>query len=102
MPPMAVIDLLSRTVDRLPDAKQVLLTTGADTDAAIRAINEVKLDYYLLKPWDPPASTAASASLNRAVAICERTFGRVVPKVRQLLETIGSGGDSRYDHRMAL
>jgi len=54
MPQMSGIELLARTVDRLPDAKRVLLTAYADTDAAIRAINEVKLDYYLLKPWDPP------------------------------------------------
>ena len=37
-----------------PDAKRVLLTAYADTSAAIAAINEVALDYYLLKPWDPP------------------------------------------------
>src|SRR6202020_1548431 len=37
-----------------PDAKRVLLTAYADTQAAIAAINEVLLDYYLLKPWDPP------------------------------------------------
>ena len=38
----------------MPDAKRVLLTAYADTEAAIQAINEVALDYYLLKPWDPP------------------------------------------------
>ena len=38
----------------VPDAKRVLLTAYADTEAAIEAINEVALDYYLLKPWDPP------------------------------------------------
>src|SRR5258708_17038279 len=37
-----------------PEDKRVLLTAYADTDAAISAINEVSLDYYLLKPWDPP------------------------------------------------
>ena len=37
-----------------PEAKRVLLTAYADTEAAIAAINEVALDYYLLKPWDPP------------------------------------------------
>jgi thioredoxin reductase (NADPH) len=42
----------ARTV--VPDAKRVLLTAYADTEAAIAAINEVALDYYLLKPWDPP------------------------------------------------
>ena len=38
----------------MPEAKRVLLTAYADTEAAIQAINEVDLDYYLLKPWDPP------------------------------------------------
>ena len=38
----------------VPEAKRVLLTAYADTEAAIAAINEVALDYYLLKPWDPP------------------------------------------------
>ena len=38
----------------LPDAKRVLLTAYADTEAAIAAINEVGLDHYLMKPWDPP------------------------------------------------
>ena len=41
-------------MDLVPDAKRVLLTAYADTDAAIRAINDVDLDHYLLKPWDPP------------------------------------------------
>jgi thioredoxin reductase (NADPH) len=37
-----------------PAAKRVLLTAYADTDVAIRAINEIRLDQYLQKPWDPP------------------------------------------------
>ena len=54
MPQMTGIEFLARAVERFPDAKRVLLTAYADTDAAIRAINDVKLHYYLLKPWDPP------------------------------------------------
>lgn len=54
MPQMTGIELLAKSVERLPDTKRVLLTAYADTDAAIRAINEIKLHYYLLKPWDPP------------------------------------------------
>jgi thioredoxin reductase (NADPH) len=54
MPQMTGIQFLSRAAERLPGAKRVLLTAYADTDAAIRATNEVKLHYYLLKPWDPP------------------------------------------------
>ena len=40
--------------EHAPDAKLVLLTAYADTDVAIKAINDIGLDYYLLKPWDPP------------------------------------------------
>lgn len=54
MPQMTGIELLERAHPQAPTAKQLLLTAYADTDAAIRAINKVGLDYYLLKPWDPP------------------------------------------------
>ena len=54
MPGMTGVDLLEQSIELFPDAKRVLLTAYADTDAAIRAINTVGLDYYLLKPWDPP------------------------------------------------
>jgi len=54
MPQMSGIEFLSRAMGSFPDAKRVLLTAYADTEAAIRAINEVKLNHYLLKPWDPP------------------------------------------------
>src|SRR5919112_6807237 len=54
MPGMPGTDYLVRARTLVPDAKRVLLTAYADTKAAIAAINEVALDYYLLKPWDPP------------------------------------------------
>ncbi len=54
MPGMAGTDYLVQARQLVPEAKRVLLTAYADTDAAIAAINEVALDYYLLKPWDPP------------------------------------------------
>lgn len=54
MPEMNGVDLLARIQRLLPDSKRVLLTAYADTEAAIAAINESQLDYYLLKPWDPP------------------------------------------------
>ena len=54
MPGLTGVDVLEQAMDLVPDAKRVLLTAYADTDAAIRAINEVDLDRYLLKPWDPP------------------------------------------------
>jgi thioredoxin reductase (NADPH) len=47
-------DYLVQARELVPEAKRVLLTAYADTEAAIQAINEVALDYYLLKPWDPP------------------------------------------------
>jgi thioredoxin reductase (NADPH) len=54
MPGMEGTDYLAQARQLVPDAKRVLLTAYADTEAAIAAINEVALDYYLLKPWDPP------------------------------------------------
>jgi thioredoxin reductase (NADPH) len=54
MPELAGVDLLAKARPLFPDAKRVLLTAYADTDAAISAINEIQLDYYLIKPWDPP------------------------------------------------
>ncbi|MBV8569818.1 MAG: FAD-dependent oxidoreductase [Acidobacteriaceae bacterium] len=55
MPQMNGIETLLEAIRIFPDAKRVLLTAYADTDAAIRAINQVQLNHYLLKPWDPPA-----------------------------------------------
>jgi thioredoxin reductase (NADPH) len=54
MPIMEGTELLLEARTRFPDAKKVLLTAYADTAAAIQAINEVELDHYLMKPWDPP------------------------------------------------
>jgi thioredoxin reductase (NADPH) len=54
MPGMSGTDYLVEARTIVPDAKRVLLTAYADTEAAIAAINDVALDYYLLKPWDPP------------------------------------------------
>jgi len=54
MPDMTGVDLLEKSRKIFPDTKRVLLTAYSDTDAAIKAINEVQLDFYLLKPWDPP------------------------------------------------
>jgi len=54
MPAMTGVELLAQVRDRGVDAKLVLLTAYADTEVAIKAINDIGLDYYLLKPWDPP------------------------------------------------
>ncbi|TYQ27733.1 response regulator [Pseudanabaena sp. UWO311] len=54
MPQMSGVEFLEQASDIFPEAKRVLLTAYADTNAAIAAINTARLDYYLLKPWDPP------------------------------------------------
>jgi thioredoxin reductase (NADPH) len=54
MPQMNGVEMLKEAIKLYPDAKRTLLTAYADTDAAIKAINEVRLNHYLLKPWDPP------------------------------------------------
>ncbi len=54
MPEMTGIEMLEEVRQQAPDAKLLLLTAYADTDVAIKAINDIGLDYYMLKPWDPP------------------------------------------------
>jgi thioredoxin reductase (NADPH) len=54
MPQMTGVEFLERAIPLFPSAKRVLLTAYSDTEAAIRAINTARVDYYLLKPWDPP------------------------------------------------
>jgi len=54
MPEMLGVDFLEKALISFPNAKRVLLTAYSDTEAAIKAINDVQLDYYLLKPWNPP------------------------------------------------
>src|ERR1700733_12844589 len=54
MPNMDGVGFLAEAMDIHPQAKRALLTAYADTNAAIDAINEAKIHYYLMKPWDPP------------------------------------------------
>jgi thioredoxin reductase (NADPH) len=54
MPEMSGVEFLNKAMAVYPDAKRVLLTAYADTDAAIQAINQARIHHYLLKPWDPP------------------------------------------------
>lgn len=54
MPQMSGVVFLEEAMNIFPNAKRVLLTAYADTEAAIRSINKAKIDYYLMKPWDPP------------------------------------------------
>ncbi|MGK7918369.1 MAG: FAD-dependent oxidoreductase, partial [Prochloraceae cyanobacterium] len=54
MPQMSGVEFLEQARQFFPEAKRVLLTAYSDTETAIQAINTINLDYYLLKPWDPP------------------------------------------------
>ncbi len=54
MPEISGVEFLGKAREFFPNAKRALLTAYADTNAAIQAINEISLDYYLMKPWDPP------------------------------------------------
>ncbi|WP_308114035.1 FAD-dependent oxidoreductase [Kineosporia corallincola] len=74
MPNMNGIEFLEQAMDLFPRARRALLTAYADTDAAIEAINLVDVDYYLLKPWEPPE---------------EKLF----PVVDQMLETWKAAGE---------
>lgn len=78
MPEMSGIEFLERSIELAPGAKRVLLTAYADTDVAIKAINDVGLDHYLLKPWAPPH---------------ERLF----PIVDDLLSDWERSNDTRFD-----
>ncbi|MBK8022531.1 MAG: FAD-dependent oxidoreductase [Chloroflexi bacterium] len=54
MPEMTGVEFLTEAIQLFANARRVLLTAYADTNAAIQAINKINLDYYLMKPWDPP------------------------------------------------
>ena len=54
MPDMSGTQFLDEALKLYPDSKRVLLTAYADTQTAIKGINDIGLDHYLLKPWDPP------------------------------------------------
>ena len=54
MPVMSGTEFLRQAMQFYPEARKVLLTAYADTEAAITSINEIGLNHYLMKPWDPP------------------------------------------------
>ncbi len=54
MPGMTGIEMMASVRESSPDTRLLLLTAYADTDVAIRAINEIGLDHYMVKPWEPP------------------------------------------------
>ena len=98
MPGLSGTDYLVKARELMPDAKRVLLTAYADTEAAIQAINEVALDYYLLKPWDPPEEQlfpvvedllttweAGAALLSGGVRIVGHRFSKASHDVRDFL-----------------
>src|SRR5438034_6666843 len=63
MPAMLGVDVLAKCRELYPAARRVLLTAYSDIKAAVRAINEVRLDHYLEKPWDPPRSEEHTSEL---------------------------------------
>jgi len=66
------IEFLEEAMKTYPAARRVLLTAYADTDAAIEAINVVDLDYYLLKPWDPPEASSCRCPSRTISRSCTR------------------------------
>jgi thioredoxin reductase (NADPH) len=78
MPEMSGTEFVAEAIKLYPDAKRVLLTAYADTDAAITSINDLGLDHYLLKPWDPPEE-------------------RLYPVLDEVLEDWQAGAPATYD-----
>jgi thioredoxin reductase (NADPH) len=98
MPGMSGVELLEEARSLFPSSKRVLLTAYADTEAAIKAINDVDLDYYLLKPWDPPEEqlfpviddlladwTSSGGTAEYAVRIVGHRFSREAHELRDFL-----------------
>jgi thioredoxin reductase (NADPH) len=83
MPAMNGVEFLEQAMDVVPRARRALLTAYADTDAAIRAINVVDVDHYLLKPWEPPDE-------------------KLYPVVDALIETWRSVGDRSVEETKVL
>lgn len=78
MPGMSGVQFLERSREFYPDARRVLLTAYADTEAAIQAINSARIHYYLNKPWDPPEE-------------------KLYPILNDLLESWKSGFKPRFE-----
>ena len=98
MPGMTGIELLEHSQRVTPGAKRVLLTAYADTDVAIRAINDIGLDHYLLKPWSPPGERLYPV-LDDLLADWEQANERRFDGVR----VVGNRWSDRgYDTRMFL
>jgi len=78
MPAMSGTELLAEAGALYPEARKVLLTAYADTEAAITSINTIGLDFYLMKPWDPPEEN-------------------LYPVLEDLLESWAATADAPYD-----
>lgn len=87
MPAMTGIEMLDQARTHAPVAKLLLLTAYADTEVAIRAINDIGLDYYLLKPWDPPEER-----LYPVIDDLLATGARPTPTTRPTCGWSGTGG----------
>jgi len=98
MPEMTGIELLDQVATRSPGTKLLLLTAYADTDVAIRAINDIGLDYYMFKPWDPPE--------DRLYPVVDDLLGdwrRDHPDVTSQVRVVGHlWSDRSYDVKMFL
>lgn len=98
MPEMTGIEFLERARPIIPDAKLLLLTAYADTEVAIRAINEIGLDHYLMKPWAPPEERLYPV-LDDLLDAWDRANGQRFDGVR----VVGNRWSERsYDTRMFL
>jgi thioredoxin reductase (NADPH) len=90
MPEKTGIELLGESGELAPEAKRLLLTAYADTDVAISAINDIGLDYYLLKPWDPP-----DERLFPVVDDLLGDWGRAHPDVSSDVQVVGDRWSDR-------
>ena len=95
MPSMDGVGFLAEAMDIHPQAKRALLTAYADTNAAIDAINEAKIHYYLMKPWDPPEE-----KLFPAMTICSTIGNAQFRPPYEGIRVLGTRWSSRsYDLR---
>jgi thioredoxin reductase (NADPH) len=84
MPGMTGTEFLMEVQKLHPDSRKVLLTAYADTEAAIASINEIGLDHYLMKPWDPPDQ--------RLYPVLDDLLGEWVTKARPPFDGIRVAG----------
>jgi thioredoxin reductase (NADPH) len=86
MPQMTGTQFLVEAIKIYPDARKVLLTAYADTETAIKAINQIGLDHYLMKPWEPPST--------RLYPVLEDLLSEWHAKARPMFDGIRVAGSS--------